>query len=255
MDLYDQCQKTLVVDEKMDRACEGWHVVEVPRVDTEFSWANMWDAGVASSRFDTVLYLDSDRLLPRSYLGQVVNNMHDGVFVFTSRHFQMLKEASLENCWDFLERASDEMMNADLLGALRFEQRYQNPLHGPGKNVMSGNTAFTKRTYMELGGVDHWYRGHGAYADTDFHFWAALQGCKFVDLELPELHCPHKKELNGGSLDEMTLRRLGLDNFIYYCWKWDLPMALAENLSVDCGIQSPARYVDKRLEVLGLESK
>ena len=33
---------------------------------------------------------------------------------------------------------------------------------------MSGSVAFTKKTYIRLGGVDPWYRGHGAFADTDF---------------------------------------------------------------------------------------
>lgn len=247
MDLYDSCQKTLVTDGKTDYIPFGWDVVQVPRINNEFCWSYMWEAGIETARYETILYLDSDRLLPRNYL--TLLNVQDMEFVFTSRHFQVLKEVSLEKCQEFLTRGSEigAFIDDDFIGMFIYEPRYRTPIHGPGKNVMSGNTAFTKTTYRLLGGVDPWYRGHGAYADTDFHFLAASKGCRFTDLEVTELHLPHDKLENGTALDTMSLHRKGLDNLIHYCCKWGLPMTFAENVAVECKIANPSLYIDEKI--------
>jgi hypothetical protein len=250
MDGYKECQKTLVVDGRMNQAVpDGWEFVQVPRIGGKFCWASMWDAGVASARHPIVLYLDSDRLLPSNYLKLVVETVGDGIFAFTSRHFQALRDLPLEWFVEFLESdiGAGAFTDERFLGSIRYEPRFKAPVHGPGKNVMSGNTAFLKSTYRRLGGVDHWYRGHGAYADTDFHYAATVEGCAFVDLLVPELHLQHPKLEEGKALPEMELRRQGLDNFIYYCRKWSLPLVLAENLAVECGVSSPVKYVDKKV--------
>jgi hypothetical protein len=42
---------------------------------------------------------------------------------------------------------------------------------------------------------------------------------------------------------------MALDNFIYYIWKWKLPVVLAENLAYDChNLDKPREYVDSKLE-------
>jgi hypothetical protein len=255
MPLYDQCQKTLVVDGKTDYLPEDWLIVEVPRLG-DFCWANMWDAGVATARFPIVLYLDSDRLWPENLLQEVVQKTKDGVFLFTTNHFLILETLPLEACKQFLVRFMEDkglLTQQPYLGGLRFDPRYGQCLHAPGKNVMSGGTAFTKYTYLQLGGVDEWYRGHGAYADTDFHFTAQMAGCRFVDLGLPELHWPHHKLNDSGKrLSQSDLHRLSLDNYIYYCHKWGLPSALVENLAHEIGLHRPDRYVAKRKKELGI---
>lgn len=248
MELYEGCQKTLVVDGKIDRVPPEWEVIEVPRLHDKFCWARMWDAGVLSARFDKILYLDSDRLLPLDYLSQISRLVEDDVFVFTSLHFQMVRVLSLEDCQALLDcRSLEELIAHPLaLASVKYEPRDVEPKHGPGKNVMSGSTAFTKRTYCRLGGVDPWYCGHGAYADSDFHMQAAVKGCSFIDLEKPELHFPHQKQEQGKSLSVSKLWELSLDNFIHYCRKWNLPKALAEAQASRCGISRPSRYVEQR---------
>jgi hypothetical protein len=251
MPLYDKCQRTLVVDTKVDSIPEDWQAVQVPRVGGKFCWGRMWDAGVYAAKHDKIIYLDSDRMLPRSFIQQVDDNLQDDVFIFTSRHFMMLSDLSLPLCKNLLEAEEVEemLLEKEYMGKFKYEVRFEKPCHGPAKNVMSGSTAFTKRTYIKLGGVDHWYRGHGAFADTDFHMQASLDGCRFLDLQMPELHYHHNKMGDSKiELDEVTLRRMGLDNFIYYCDKWGLPMVLAESLAVRCGVMRPQRYVDKKLK-------
>lgn len=253
MDLYDQCQKTLVVDGKVDVIPEGWEAIQVPRVRDKFCWAKMWDAGVGTARNENVLYLDSDRMLPKGFLRMVVEQIKQDAFVFTSKHFMLLRALPVSICKRFLDEFSDgEVLDADeFLGAVKFETRFREPHHGSGKNVMSGSTAFTRKTYYRTGGVDHWYCGHGAFADTDFHLQAAQAGCEFIDLNVPELHYPHDKlDDTKRSIDQITLQRMGLDNFIYYCHKWGLPLALAESLAARCGIIRPGRYVDGKVQEL-----
>ena len=251
MPLYESCQKTLVLDGRPNVVLPNWDFIQVPRVAGRFCWSDMWEAGVSSARYDKIWYLDSDRLLPPEYLRRVVNAIEDGVFVFSSNHFMLLKELTISECKGlFSAYEHGGMTDEKFLGCARFEPRFQKPIHGPGKNVMSGNTAFTKRMYYRLGGVDPWYKGHGAFADTDFHLTASRAGCRFLDLGLPEFHYFHPKREGEQKLGTMELRRLGLDNFIYYCHKWDLPIALAENVAHECNLKRPARYVEKKLAEL-----
>lgn len=255
MPLYRESQKTLVVDGKTDLVLPDWEVVQVPRVGDKFCWGRMWDAGVCTARYEKVVYLDSDRLLTPDYLSQVANLVKDDHFLYTSHHFQMLKKLPVNTCKEFLYAMGEQgvFMNDEFMGSVKFEARHGEPIHGPGKNVMSGSTAFTKNTYFRLGGVDHWYCGHGAFADTDFHYTAAVGGCQFIDLKIPELHWPHDKKENKKALEDQELWLLGLDNFLYYAAKWELPLVLAENLALRCGIKKTSSYVKKRLKDLHLQ--
>jgi hypothetical protein len=249
MPLYAQAQKTLVVDGKLQKAWKDWEVVQVPRVGGKFCWARMWEAGVLTARNEAVLYLDSDRLLPSCLLKEVVTKLQDRVFLFTSNHYMMADPLTFELCNYFMDHWRDDELFYDqrFIGKLVYEPRFKDPVHGPGKNVMSGGTAFTRSTYLKIGGVDSWYCGHGAYADTDFHFQAAQAGCQFIDLGLPELHYPHDKREGETVLSRDQLNLLSLDNFIHYCKKWNLPSVLAESIAYKCKIKDYRRYVEERL--------
>lgn len=256
MNGYNNCQKTLVVDGKTNYVPEDFEVIQVPRINNQFCWGRMWEAGVATARFSNVLYIDSDRLLPKTYLEKIMSVLGDNKFVFTSRHFMVLDQnISKEECTEILNSDFSIFGDPRFSGRLRYEPRFQQPFPGPGKNVMSGNTAFTKETFYALNGVDQWYCGHGAYADTDFHMAAGKFGCEFIDLQEPELHCHHyklDKSENLLSVDE--LHKLSLDNFIYYVWKWELPAVLAENLAYECrSLNKPREYVDSKLEFYAKE--
>lgn len=255
MNLYEHCQKTLVVDGKIDQIPPDWEVIQVPRIANKFCWGRMWDAGVYSAKFEKILYLDSDRLLPKNTLQLINSYLEDDIFLFTSMHFLMENIISIEACKTLLsfEDIDRMLIEASEIGCLRYEVRHKEPFHGAGKNVMSGSTAFTKKTYSRLGGVDQWYHGHGAFADSDFHMQAAVEGCSFFDLGLQELHFPHAKlDESKKALANEDLYKLGLDNFIYYCHKWRLPNSLVESYATRAGISRPATYIAKRAkEILG----
>lgn len=246
---FDKCQKLLVVDGKPESFFPDFDWVCVPRLKGQFNWAAMWEAGVASAKHDLIWYLDSDRLLPANYLQLIISEMRENAFLFSSFHFWALQNMSLELCKEFLARDLEQGVFVDekFIGKCRYEPRFIEPPKGPGKNVMSGNTAFLKSTFLKLGGVDPWYTGHGAFADTDFHMAATQAGCKFIDLKAPELHYHHAKKDGVVEVDEITLRRMGLDNFIYYCNKWGLPLVCAEALAYQCSILQPKKYVKRKL--------
>jgi len=256
MKLYKESQKTLVVDGKIDKIPKNWEVVQVPRFNNKFCWAKMWDAGVLTSQNEKIVYLDSDRLLPSNFLELIYENLEDNLFLFTSFHFMMQQKISLEKCKKILNSSAEQFKEELDLSFLRYEPLQAEPFHGSGKNVMSGCTAFTRKTYLKLGGVDHWYCGHGAFADSDFHMQAASAGCEFVDLQIPQIHFIHKKlDNNQNSLKDKDLWLLSLENFIYYCQKWKLPMALAESMAVRCDIKNPHSYVSKKLKQIMANAK
>jgi hypothetical protein len=195
----------------------------------------MWEAGVATAKHDIVWYLDSDRLLPPEYLSLIKKLISDDVFIFSSHHYFVIKDMSLQVLQDLLPR-DDFLLDERSLAAFRYEPRFADPPPGPGKNVMSGNTAFTKSTFYRLNGVDSWYCGHGAFADTDFHMTAKVGGCKFVDTKVNEFHYHHNKQHDGKVLSDKELIKLSLYNFIYYLLKWNMPLTYAEYYALQSGL-------------------
>jgi hypothetical protein len=232
---YEECQKVLVCDGKPRSIPRDFTPIVVPRINGQFSWANMWEAGVATAKHEIVWYLDSDRLLPPEYLSLIKDLISEDVFIFSSRHYFVLKDMSLQVLQDLLPR-EDFLLDERSLGAFRYESRYVDPPPGPGKNVMSGNTAFTKSTFYRLKGVDPWYCGHGAFADTDFHMTAKVGGCTFVDTKVNEFHYHHEKQEGGKALSDQELIKLSLYNFIYYLLKWKLPLTYAEYYALQSGL-------------------
>lgn len=244
MPYYDECQKTIVYDNKIDCLPNGWKSLLVPRINGEFCWANMWDAGVNSAKNEIVWYLDSDRMLPPNYTDHLIN-CKDGQFIFSTQHYMMLQEMDIEQCKKFV--TCDDPMEY-LLGDnefhVRYEPRFKDIVHAPGKNTMSGNTAFTKSTYYHLGGVDDWYCGHGAFADTDFHTIAHLSNCEFIDTKETELHYIHEKRHGDHVISDLEFKKMSINNYVYYCRKWGLPKAMVESLAFESGIEEADKYVE-----------
>lgn len=250
---FEACQKTLVVDGRLLDHFPGWDVIQVPRVNGRFCWANMWNAGVATARHPVIWYLDSDRLLPSYYLDLITSQVKDDVFAFTSWHHNVQPGTSFDLCVEFLNEDPDltNFQKDRYLAKIWYEPRFRLPTNSPGKNVMSGNTTFTKATFLKLGGVDPWYCGHGAFADTDFHVQAAKAGCEFMDLMVPEVHYHHVKLSEGGTPHlQKDIALQTLDNYIYYCRKWGVSMAMAESMAAKIKIPKPRDYIMNRIEYL-----
>ena len=250
MELYDSCQKTLVADQNCNFYPDGWEVVKVPRINGKFCWADMWNAGVGTAINDIVLYLDSDRLLKSDFLKIVMDKIVPKTFVFTSNHYMLLKECDFAFCKELLYSIGDVDFFSRFAGTIEFEPKYTVPNHNYGKNVMSGCVAFHKEDYWKSGGVDRWYCGHGAFADTDYHNQVHQMGYNFLNIEVPELHYFHHKKSGDKNLSKLDIYKLSIDNFIYYCDKWRIPLSKAASMAHQAGAKKPLSYVKKRLSFL-----
>lgn len=248
MDRYEECQKILVVDGETNIRPDGWDVIEVPRLRGKFNWSSMWRAGVDASAHDKVLYLDSDRVLPTDYLARIDAELKDDVVLFCGSLFNFKEYQDPEDVIALRDVSLDEIRDGWDKYKIMFDYdpRWLLPIDGPGKGPCSGNTAFTKATFLKSGGVDPWFEGHGAYADTDFHKQLWEMGVKFVDMDVPEFHLKHPKM--GDENEELTMRDievLSLNNFIYHCKKWNLgykyPRTIASWLNL------PGDFVDRVL--------
>lgn len=248
MNGWSSAEKLLLVDWKDGVELPdfpGWRTIPVPRPRTNFNWSSMWEHGVEASSNEAMLYLDSDRALPRNYLEEVISVVNDNRFVFSETLFGMNRTVDDEVIIDLLDNHDPESiriqfddLNRKFSDLIYYDPRYRLPLHGPGKGVMSGNTGFTRSGYRRSGGVDPWFEGHGAYADTDFQKQVWNKGFEFVPIDATEIHIWHPK-FSDQSSEELTQRDievLSLNNFIYHARKWKLgyhyPQAIANYLGL-----------------------
>jgi hypothetical protein len=220
-----------------DHFCDfpGWECVTVTRKDRVFNWSRMWDAGIEASEGDIVVYLDSDRVLPRGYFDAVLEHIDDDKFLFTHDLFNFRRDVSDEMVRMFRDTLTPEILRRDYdryRDLVWYDPRFQLPCNGPNKGVMSGGTAFTKKTFIKSGGVDPWYSGHGAWADNDYHRQCYEGGMAMVDLGLLELHLYHEKVAEtGDDLGQRDLEILSLNNYVRYCRKWGIDFDRARFLA------------------------
>lgn len=250
---WSDCQKIILVDGEPNCFPEGFEVFSVERPNSQFNWSSMWEAGVEKSIHEKLLYLDSDRVFGDGYLVEMENSISENSFTFTESLFSFKAPEIDEFVGSFLGLTSEEIRTRfdEWKDRIFYDPRYALPLHGPGKGVMSGSVGFTKQGYVRSGGVDPWFEGHGAYADTDYQKQVCEAGYRMVSIETPEFHLWHPKLSDGGNeLKMKEIELLSLNNFVYHAKKWRLgyeyPKAIAAYLKL------PNDFVDqvlRRLEV------
>lgn len=250
MSLYDECQKILVLDGELNIDFEELEVVSLNR-GYDFVWSEAWDAGVNHCKNEKILYLDSDRLLPLDYLEKIEPLIQHDHFVYTSNLFTLCLWPG-KGIVDNLLQMTPEQVREELKdlkeGMIIDDPRFKRPLPRHGKNPMSGNTAFTKTTFRQSGGIDSWYVGHGAFADSDYFMQMYKLGAEFVDVDdAVELHFGHtKKNKEGKNLTGRELGLLSLDNFIYYCKKWEISKQRVIEVARSWRVNNPEEYVIRR---------
>lgn len=226
MEGWDECDKILLVDGEPNLHPEGFRVEKVERNSGKFRWSSMWEAGVSLARREKLLYLDSDRVFPRRYLRELISFVKDNNFVFTDSLFGMKSACSDDQIIPLLDEFTAEDLRTSYSyrkDIFDYDPRFALPLNGPGKGAMSGSVGFTRMGYSQSGGVDPWFEGHGAYADTDFQKQCHEKGFQFVSLALQEIHLWHPKLWESGEeLTRRDLEILSLNNWIYHAKKWNL---------------------------------
>ena len=105
---------------------------------------------------------------------------------------------------DFSEDELSELANCDLsqrpiyaepqyYSRLRFEKKFVHKMTDSGKTPVSGCLFFCKEDYLKLGGFDPFYKGEGAFADTDFHARCVDANIDYKTMPDMEIHLHHAK--------------------------------------------------------------
>ena len=192
-------------------------ILELKRSKKYYCWADAINLGLKKAKFENILYLDSDRILPNQYLNILKNKIEDDCFIFPSFLKQFKKDVDLNTIQNLLYNSNSNLLFDD-------NRIYSNPIDAiRSKNPMSGCVCFTKKTYYKSGGFDDTFIGWG-FPDTDFYMSTYKQNFKFIPIDCVELHLCHKYENVIRENCRSLPRLMGLWNGIKFCKKWEIPI-------------------------------
>lgn len=142
----------------------------------------MCNVGVDNCKYDDVVLLDSDRILPPHYFYNTWKMLRPGMIISARRLYQLTRDHS------------DEQIEHNRIKA-RKDYR-ANPFRFGSKNLFSGNTFIKKHDYIKIGWMDEQFYGHG-YADNDMTITALRNGLTPHYVDAKEFHLFH----NVGYMD------------------------------------------------------
>lgn len=227
--LFSDCEVIICVDGK-NNIDVPYKVVEVPRNYKFFCWGDAIEIGLNNSKYQQILYIDSDRILPTNFLIFLKENMDNKNFCFPKRLFQFKKNQDIS----VIKNVRD---NFDNYKDLVFEDSrvYSHPLHAiRRKNPLSGCVGFTKEGYYSSGGFDKSFIGWG-FPDIDFFMTLHQKKYNFIPIDCNELHLSHPYyNFNYMFKNNRSLVRLmGLFNGLKFCKKWKIPVHDSIKLSAN----------------------
>lgn len=199
---YKHCQKVLCVDGITNVNIPDFEIANVRRANKFFNWSDAWKAGVSAARFNNLLYLDSDRVLPKNYLTQVYENLEDDKFIY-SKSLIRLKEFYPLNVVKAIRDNPHQHSNLWMEDG-RLPHPPNLSVLFVGKNPMSGNTAFTRATWLKTGGIDNSFEGWG-FPDTEYYLRTWKMGMKFNTIDCVELHLQHEYGVSTSRFQLMSL--------------------------------------------------
>jgi hypothetical protein len=242
---FASCHKILCCDGKTNFKPNDFQTIEVERPESGFyCWANMWEAAINVAKYEKILYLDSDRILPINGLKQLVDAIDDDCFVFPKKLFSIKEKCDLK----MIRNVRDDILSYQNL--LLADHRVCTSAWAAvrKKNPMSGCVGFTKSGFLKSGGLDKSFQGWG-YPDTDFFEKTYRMGFAFKGLEIEELHLHHNYEVK---LREFKL--MNLWNGVKFCKKWGFEIhpelkIVAEELQISISILSKYKQLSQFLKI------
>ena len=170
----------------------------------ELHHAYVINFAVDKARFEKIIVLESDRILPKNYFKETIKQLKEGIQITTQTMKKLKNDVSNE------EIESDKF-------EFQFEHRAMNNQTGM-RNMWSGNTAFMKSDFIKAGRIDEEYVGYG-WTDTDMCLTMKKAGIKSFFKDEIELHLWHPA-LTYGKADQ---KKQFIDNGIKFCGKWKQP--------------------------------
>lgn len=162
--------------------------------------------GVKQSKFDKIVILESDRILPKGYFQEALDELQPGVMITTQHMKKLLAPATNEEiiAGQYQTYCDDRSIKCEF-GI---------------KNMWSGNTACMKEDFLKVGGIDPYYRGYG-WADCDMTLTMEQAGIQSIyKKNYTELHLWHEQQTYGTG----DQKQLFINNCLYVCRKWKRPV-------------------------------
>lgn len=160
---------------------------------------------VRQTTYDTLVVLDSDRVLPKGYFKRVLATHQEDTAVTTKILYRLVRPVNDQDIIDGRFEFEEENRSVENKSLMR--------------NLFAGNIVLKKSDYWKAGGMDESYIGYG-FEDHDMTNRLVKAGIKPVWLDDVELHLYHER-LTYGSGDQ---KKMFLDNGLRYCRKWNLPI-------------------------------
>jgi hypothetical protein len=161
------------------------------------------NTGVKYARYNKLIILESDRILPKNYFEEILQELKLGVMITTKKMNKLTAKAT-----------NEEIINGTYDSYC--DDRSTNVKLGI-KNMWSGNTACMKEDFENVGGIDEFYKGYG-WADCDMTLAMEKTGVKSIYKEnYTELHLWHEGQTYG----EGNQKQMYFDNCLYLCKKWN----------------------------------
>lgn len=213
MDKYKDCQKILCCDGKTNINPYEFETLEIIRKNNFYCWAKCWEESISICKFDNILYMDSDRILPKNYLIEITNNLKNNMFIFPQKLYKLKNKVPIS----LIRNIRDNIKNYNHM--LEPDFRIINPYKAiDKKNPMSGCVAFTKKSFIDSGGLDFSFCGYG-YPDTDYFMKTYKMGYEFKSIDCNEIHLKHDY-----GKDNKFVKLSNFWNKVKFFKKWNIPI-------------------------------
>lgn len=207
LSLFDNCELIICSDGPCNLL--EHKIIEIAPINKEYCRAHAWIEGVKASSFDTILYLDCDRILPKNFLNLISDLPEDSV-AFPLNHFRLMDGESLASGRKRMgKHLSDSKWFNLIPRTLKAEPGFKNP--------WSGCTAFKKSLFEKIHPDDR-FTGM-RFADIDMTMQCIQKKIKFTPLDCADIHLYHEPQH-----DMRTMKMLHVKNGLKYCKKWGLAL-------------------------------
>jgi len=170
--------------------------------------------GIEKASCDKIIVLESDRILPKGYFAEVIEQLEEGVQITTKNMIKFSKSFTDEEIatsqWKF-------PFNPNHPNEVDYKEEHRSDTNEIGlRNMWSGNTAFMKSDFEKAGKMDEAYKGYG-WADSDMTYAMETAGVQSVYRDELEYHLWHS-EATYGDGDQ---KQMFIDNGMRFCKKWE----------------------------------
>lgn len=167
----------------------------------EMNLPEVTNFGVEKAKSSLLVWLESDRILPKGYFEQVFFEIKSKEMISTEK----------------MHRVSKMVADEDIIAGVYpwYEECRSQTNKMLCRNMFSGNVTFWKKDFLEAGGADPFYVGYG-WLDHDLTDSMTKIGVRPIFYTEIELHLWHEP-MTYGSKDQ---KKLFVNNGIHYCKKW-----------------------------------